>query len=238
MKLIFYFLFILILTNLASASLNIDKGKLYFNLNPGEESCQSIKVSSNSYEGKVNIRDIWAETFDEEGNFRKYTFTAKDHGLNIRYDNKIDNFNKESSVEVCLNGNYPGEYKGAMIFTPESDTNVVVEVGTWLLVNITGTGSGIYPSNPKKASQGGSLGSQQTEVATNPDESSNLDDSGNNLDTNYKENGEDDPDPGMITGAVVAAEDSPGHNKILWILIIIVVLFAAIIFIYKRKSEI
>jgi hypothetical protein len=71
-------------------------------------------------------------------NINKYRLKSEDIGIIIFYQKQIDNFNGQQEVEVCLSGNKPGRYRGDLIFTPESNTNVVVEVGTWLFVNVSG----------------------------------------------------------------------------------------------------
>lgn len=119
----------------ASASLSLGPGKLYFNLNPGEKSCQKVIISSSDYVGLIKIRDIWANRYNEQGNFNLYTAKTSDLGITISYTPQIDNFQDSQEVEVCITVSNSGSYKGALIFTPTTTTNVNVEVGTWLLIN-------------------------------------------------------------------------------------------------------
>jgi len=146
----FYFLFflliILISASLVSAALSLDKGKLEFNVGKGEEMCKIVKVSSEDYVGKVSIRDIWPEEGEEESGFSKYTLTAEDYNINIKHPSEILDFNEQSEIEVCLSGSEVGDFRGALIFTPEPGddvVNVVVDQLVPALVVIR-----IFPASP------------------------------------------------------------------------------------------
>lgn len=132
----FYFLFFIILglmsVNIVSAGLNLAPGKLNFNMKTENMKCEEIVVVSEDYTGEVSVRDVWASV-EEGNNINKFYMTAEDFGININYPETID-LNKKKTIEVCLSGNNIKEGKGAIIFTPKSETNVVVEVGTWLFV--------------------------------------------------------------------------------------------------------
>ena len=162
MKKIFYFLFLsLFFSSLASATFSPspDKGFLNFTLQPDVEQCQLVTVSSEDYLGEISIRDIWAETFDGPRDFDLYTKRASDHDLSISYIDNIADFENQITIEVCISGNTPGDYRGALIFTPETQANEssVVEIGTWLLVHIDGQVVPDSPNNPS-SSEGGSSG--------------------------------------------------------------------------------
>lgn len=159
-KPIFIFLFLLFFTSFASANLGLSHGKLEFNIDIGEKACEVVTVSSGSYEGEVVARDIWAETIDEERNFNFYTYSADDHGITLDYIDTIVEFEKEFDVEVCLEAEEVGEFKGALIFAPEAETNIVIEKGVWLLVNVQE--AKVEPEPPQQetppANTGGSSG--------------------------------------------------------------------------------
>ena len=74
-------------------------------------------------------------------------------GIQISYPKQIDNFNNNQEIEVCITARYSGQYRGALIFTPKSDTNVVVEVGTWLLVNVSGDNFMPYQEESSQTNQ-------------------------------------------------------------------------------------
>ena len=120
-----------------AASFRLSPGKLYFDVNLNEKNCQNIVLSSEDYLGEVNIRDVWAKNIDEGYNINNYSVKSEDLGIKLDYNKLIENFDGSEEVEVCLSGNKIGESKGAIIFTPKSETNIVVEVGTWLMVNVT-----------------------------------------------------------------------------------------------------
>ena len=82
MKQFFIFLFfimaLLISFSLVSAALSLSQSKLYFNINPQQENCQKITVSSQDYFGNISIRDVWSEDFNQDANINKYTANPKD----------------------------------------------------------------------------------------------------------------------------------------------------------------
>lgn len=131
-------LLIVTMINFVSAGLSLNTGKLYFDLIPGEKNCQKVTVVSSDYAGTLKVRDVWTDNQDVY-NTNQYNKTAESMGLTISYPQQINNFNTQQEVEICITGNNPGNYKGALIFTPTSNTNIVVEVGTWLFVNVGGT---------------------------------------------------------------------------------------------------
>lgn len=252
MKIFFYFLFVLFFINLVSASLNLDKGRLDYNIEVGEEKCQIIKISSPSYNGKILIRDIWAENPNEESNFRKYIFTSEDHGLKINYENEIMGFEEEYPLKVCLKGQEIGEYKGAIIFTPYSNTNVVVEVGTWLFVTITEPQPEptTPPTNQQPASGGGGGGGSYSMSQTEENESSQnatapahetISTTAGESETPtavvVEKESEKEEDASGITGAAIA--QNPIQTKAVWGAIIIFVAFAITIaaFIIKKRKQ-
>jgi|SRR3989344_1891172 len=136
----FIFLFLIFSLFLVNASLNIDKGKIYLDMNVSQKTCQTITITSDDYKGTIKIRDIWAEDFSEGGNLNKYTLNSEDLGITIFYNKIIENFSKNAQLELCLSSNEPGNFKGALIFTPESKDNIVLEIGSWLYINVNGDG--------------------------------------------------------------------------------------------------
>lgn len=140
MKQIFFiFLFLIFISiSLADASLSLSKSRIYFNLEANEKNCQNITIASEDYKGKITIRDVWSQS-KEENNINKYIYNPENLGISAEYKREIKDFNRESEIELCLTGTKNGEFRGDFIFTPESDTNIVVEVGSWLFVNVTGS---------------------------------------------------------------------------------------------------
>lgn len=137
--LFFIFLFFIFFSSaLVSATLNLDKGKLYFDLKTGEESCQDIIITAQNYTEAISVRNVWANNMSEDQNLNHYTTNPSDLGIAINYPKIFDSISEKQTVKVCINASAPGAYKGAIIFTPKSNTNIVVEVGSWLFLNVTG----------------------------------------------------------------------------------------------------
>jgi len=223
-----------------TASLGLSPGKIYFNLNPNEEECQTITLSSKDYSGRINIRDMWAEKADEINNLKMYTSSASDKEINIGYPN-INDFNNEEGINVCLSGNQIGRYKGALIFTPEAKGNVVVEVGAWLFVNIT------EPEPPQETppqntdsnqntggnNQGGSGGSSMTtsEEQTQKPQTNNLPPL---KQTNPETGSEQEEYQGTITGGVIGTIKQ--NTKIIFAVLAVVAIAGLLIYNKRRKN--
>jgi len=139
-NLFFIFLFFIIFSSvLVGATLNLNKGKLYFDLKTGEESCQEVVITASNYTDSINVRDVWANSMSEDQNLNHYTADKSNLGIKINYPKSFDSISDKQTAKVCITPSIPGQYKGAIIFTPKSDTNIVVEVGSWLFVNVTGS---------------------------------------------------------------------------------------------------
>jgi hypothetical protein len=136
----FFYLFlisILVSTTFISASLNLAPGKLSFNLDPGVQDCQNITLIAKNYSGPISIRDVWTNEKNQY-NINKFNLSKDDLGVEVLYNSKIEETSERQEVEICLKPNKSGSYLGDIIFTPLSDTNVVVESGAWLFVNVSG----------------------------------------------------------------------------------------------------
>lgn len=244
MKLFFYFLFFILTLNLASAALNLDKGKLDYELNIGEESCQVVSLSSNDYNGTIKIRDVWAENKDEDNNLNKYTFSALDHQLSIKYIDTVLDFKDSMDFEVCLTADNPGNFKGALVFTPDAKTNVVVEVGTWLFVNVKeNIQENTLSNNPGSSSGGGGgggggggSGSSSSGGITGVKtitQSSGLNKEENQLNNETNQTEEEAKTAG-ITGAVIGLLGKKWTKIIILIIIIITISY---LIIYKKRRQ-
>jgi hypothetical protein len=254
----FYFLFFifafLLSLNLVSADFSLDKGKLNFNLEKGVEECQIVKVTSEDYNGDFDIRDIWPEVGEEDSSFNKYTLTAGDYNIDITHLDSISDFNNEVEVEVCLSGSSVGEYKGALIFTPEAgdeQVNVVVEKGVWLLVNVVEKVAPPVNNGGNSGSSGTSGGSSNVVTTTTQEiprevmggdadsdvELENVDDIGADMDELFGE-GEIEPNEGegksWITGGVVGVGGRMGVGIIITI---VVVLIVGSVLIYRKRGN-
>jgi len=230
-----------------SAALSLDKGKLEYDIEKGEEICKMVKVSSEDYSGKIIIRDIWPEEGEEDSGFSKYTLTAEDYGISIDYPSEILDFSGESEIEVCLSGEEVGNFRGALIFTPEAgeeQINVVVEIGTWLMVNITEAEieeEVVVPivESSGSSSGGGSGGGSPLNLNLVVENETQEDIFNIKSDSDIEDNKEEyhkDIDaksgPG-ITGAVVGG----GNNNWRIIGIVMAIIVVAGIIIYNKRSK-
>ncbi len=215
--LFFIFFIILVSVSFVSASLNLNKGTLKFEIEKGERVCQKIKISSEDYKGKISIRDIWPEEGEEDSNFNKYTLNSDDYNINVEYPNEILDFSKEEEIEVCLLGEKIGNFKGALIFTPEAgeDTiKVVVEIGTWLMVNVVEKQQEqvVETNNPPNPPSGGGGGNNNinvnVEVADEEDDNSKEEEE-LDLEVNNDEIEENEA-KSKITGAVIGGNGKAG----------------------------
>jgi hypothetical protein len=235
----FFFLFVFCsLSSLASASLQLDKGTLIFNIGLNEEACKTVRVSSGSYVGEVQVRDIWAGTPDESRNFRAYTFDAGDHGLSISYTKPISDFQSFFDEEICLRGEKVGDYKGALIFTPESSSQVNVEIGTWLLVHISENPQEWSEEQISVFSSGGGSNRQNTQISELKAENAANEAKDNFDPLTYSPDQEDKTVP--VAGTIISeGSGSLFNEKIIGIIIIIfiVAVAAAAFFIQRRRME-
>lgn len=140
MRKLFIFLFFVIFLlsiNQVYATISLSPGRAYFNVDGKGEVCETINLFSQDYDGTIIVRDVWASNIDEGTNINKYTSEKEDLGIDITYDNELEiTKGEEVDFEVCILKDNKEKAKGAIIFTPSSDTNVVVEVGTWMYINM------------------------------------------------------------------------------------------------------
>jgi hypothetical protein len=137
MKFLFFCLLFFLLISLTSVdAISPSKGKINFDLVVGEELCEQINILSEEYNGKISVRDVWAESPDEKGNLDSYSYIAPDHGISIGYLDVIEGSKEIEDFEICLDADKEGEYKGLIIFSPGTNTNVVVEKAVWLFVRV------------------------------------------------------------------------------------------------------
>lgn len=242
MKLFFLFLFIILTINLASASLNLDKGKMEYNLKTGEEVCQIISLTSDDYEGTIEVRDVWAENSNEEGNLNDYIFSASDHQLSVKYIDTALDFKDSMDFEVCLSADQAGSFKGGLIFTPDAKTNVVVEVGTWLLINVeeapvenptttpstTSSGSGENGGGGGGGSSGGLItkNNKTKSISSNEELQNNKSNENNQTEEENSKTG--------ITGAVTGLL---GKRSTKIVLLTIIILSISYLIIYKKRKK-
>ena len=224
----YFFIFFVILINLSliSAQLNLDKGSMVFELDNGKKICNVIRITSEDYIGKLKIRDIWPQIGEEESSFHKYTFTAEDYGLHITHPLEISNFKGNEEIEVCLSGgNKSGNFKGALIFTPEAgdeQVSVVVEIGTWLLVNVKNPVKSITPPATTEESSINKGPTASEGILQEPNEENKINNNIQQEDAENKTILEDETQTSWITGAAIGALKNNSTIIIIFLLIIII----------------
>ena len=225
----YFFIFFVILINLSliSAQLNLDKGSMVFELDNGKKICNAIRITSEAYIGKLKIRDIWPQIGEEESSFHKYTFTAEDYGLHITHPLEISNFKGNEEIEVCLSGgNKSGNFKGALIFTPEAgeeQVSVVVEIGTWLLVNVKNPVESTTPPTPTpRVTKENNQSTTSENTLQEPNENNQINNNIPQEDAENKTMLEDETQTSWITGAAIGALKNNSTIIIIFLLIIII----------------
>ena len=223
------FLLVIFIISLVNANIGLAPGKLHFDLNPGIQNCQNIVVSSSDYSGTLKVRDIWTDK-QKEYNTNHYNKTAAGLGMQISYTKQIDNFNGQQEVEVCLTANNLGNYTGDLIFTPGSDTNIVVEVGAWLFVNVSETPAATATTTTTQTQETTNTESQ----AASPVNEEQQNEEANNVNAAAETAG--------ITGAAVGTNSNSTNNNtnLIWIVAAIVVIGIVVLVGYKllkRKAR-
>ena len=227
MKYFFIFLFVILFIQGAFA-ISFSPTNLVFELEFGEESCEMVKINSESE--IVVVSDRWAETPDIDYSVGLFNFNSEDHGISISYPDQLSLDNRD--VEVCLSGLNQGEYHGVLLFTEEQQGNSVIEAGIWLKVVIEES----VEDSPSSSNTGGSgWGSTYQDNERKSEELVELEDVAD-LDFQDKDNvvAEVVGNNAEITGGVI------GTNKYLfkwgaWVLLIIVVI--ACYFFYRWKKD-
>ena len=229
----FYFLFFIFVffISFVSAGLNIDKGHLDYDLKIGEEKCLMVSLSSEDYYGVITLKDSWAKDIKEGTNINKYNLSASVLGLSLDYPKEIQDFSDKKEVRVCILGNRSGNYRGAMIFTPDSNTNVVVEIGTWLLVYIKEDFQESSDNSESSSSSGGG-GSSSGGGSSGIQSTKNSEEENSSILSN--ENESPNQENSKITGSAVS--ELSNVNKPIISTIIIIFALIAIFFYIKRKK--
>ncbi|MBS3077507.1 hypothetical protein J4233_04510 [Candidatus Pacearchaeota archaeon] len=230
-----FFFFILVFSSLVGASLQLDRGSLVFSLGLNERACKTVRISSGDYFGGIQIKDIWAGTPDEARNFGAYNFTSEDHGLSISYAKPISNLQNSVDEEVCLEGSKLGDYKGAIIFTPESSEQINVEIGTWLLVHVSENPQELTEKQMSVFSSGSGSGSSALSGQKVSDET--VSKTNGNFDTlAYTREGQQEASSPII--GTVVNEDGSSRNTVISIIVIFIVAIALAMFFIQRRRRI
>ncbi len=233
--LLFLFLFSLSLVNATGVS----PSKLVYEIEPGEEMCQKISITSDSE--KITVTDKWAENKDVEWRGSLFDKSASYHSLEISYDKEL--LEDEREIEVCISGEKLGEYHGIIIIEEELVGNTIIQMGVWLKVNIMN--KPVQPAAEAAEGRergGGGITYSNKIIPINEDkeEPAKPEEKTQEIPKVKEEiiEGTEEKFPG-ITGASVAQEQSI-QTPTIWALIILItmIVIAIGIFIIKRKRHI
>jgi hypothetical protein len=254
-KQLIFFIFLINSLSFANAKLNLSPGRIDFIMPQGEKQCQTVTLTSEDYSSTIRLRDSWTNNIMET-NIHKYNVTAGEFGLIITYPAEIRNFDGEEEIEICITGEKMlNKTRGNLIFTPYSNTNVVVEVGTWLFVTITkplpkptqNTETKPTTTTQQAASSGGGGGGgtytpTTNEIEETPEQNQPtavvVEETNPESEEQQATEEKQETDASKITGAAVA--QNPIKTATIWggIIIIIVLAITIAAFIFKQKKQI
>jgi len=245
---IFFILHILIVLPLASSLVTPNKMSIKFDIYQNEQNRQIISLSSDR-PILVDIKDGWAETSGEGGNLRRYNYTAEYHGISISYETPLE-FSEAGikDINLCLTANEIGQYKGALIYAPQTnETGSVVQFASWIYVNVT---EPPQPQNPPPNNNnnnnggggGGGGSSPPTQTpSTNQTNQTNQTQTPKTqnfqpLSTEIETTDEETQSNSAITGNVIT--ENPNRKRYSTTIIILILIALASLIIYKKKKAI
>lgn len=127
-------LFLINFISLISAvKIGISDSKIDFSGKINEEMCNKITVYSD-YDGFLIGKTKWAKSKEFEKDLRYYILNYSDIGVKIDYPERVK-VNEKKEIEICLTGEKPGDYFGALLYSTE---NSYAGVGVWIYANIYG----------------------------------------------------------------------------------------------------
>lgn len=114
-----------------ATEIGISPPSIKINSNPGEKICNTLTLFSP---GKVKLKgeDRW--TMVNSRNLNSYNYSASKLNIKISYT-KSAQFEDKKEINICLTGENPGKYYGAVIFKTEDE---VTGVGSWIELNVKG----------------------------------------------------------------------------------------------------
>ncbi len=124
---------IIFFTNFSSAvQIGISPPQLEFKANLGEKVCKEMFLFSEQKE-KFTGSDTWTNLEDDFKNIKKYNKNSSFFKINLEYKKELT-FKEKADLKICISGNNPGEYYGAIIYS----TNKSVAVGSWINLKVYG----------------------------------------------------------------------------------------------------
>ncbi len=218
------------MVGLAGAS-GFSPSSLVFNLEPNQEECQMIIITSASE--TISVNDYWAENENVTWKVSLFNSSAGEHNLNIIYDNSLGEGERE--LQVCLSGSELGEYHGVIIMKEEQQGNSVVQMGVWLKVVIEEVEEIVEEPVVNNEGSGG----RTSQTIFIPKENTTVETSGDleNLDEVESESSDiessEEEFKSGITGAAVGLLDSKGSVAIISLVVLVVIAVG----VYVRRNK-
>jgi hypothetical protein len=149
-----YILTLILLIPITSA-LQFSPTSLEFSLEKNQISCKEIQFQ---IESPTTVRDAWAQSSSSPWTISQFQTSSQEHRINVNYPTSLTI--DQDRIEICLSGQNPGDYKGALIFREEEQGNSIVQFAIWLKVNVKETKQEQEekPSSSKKSSEKSSSG--------------------------------------------------------------------------------
>ena len=137
-KFLYYIPTIIILISFVSAvQIGISPPQIEFEGNVGEKICKTIKLFSEQEERFIGT-DRWSNEKYFVKDINKYNINSSTIGIEFDYPRELISKEK-SEIEICVKGDNPGEYYGAIIYS----TNKSAAVGSWIILKVHGDKDGI-----------------------------------------------------------------------------------------------
>ncbi|MBU3906739.1 MAG: hypothetical protein KKA64_00640 [Nanoarchaeota archaeon] len=236
MKLYFLFFIFLIFNLVLTSAIGFSPSQLEYSLNINQESCSNVTITSEITRD-FRVYDNWSEQNNSEWNAKEFNVNAVDYGLILNYSDTLRRVLGNKEVEICINGDTTGTYRGIMIFEGSTKTNVGVAVGIWLKVIISEP-----PAQTSSGSSGGGGGGGGSSAKTTATPSlttldnSNLNTNTQNLAGNIEKEGNISTEKSSgITGSAV--DDIEGKKEVKKILIPLIALAIIGLIMYKWKTK-
>jgi hypothetical protein len=131
--LILIILFVLI-GFVSAIKLGITPSEVYFNGYLNEKICKNITIFSD-FNGDISGEIKWTKVKDSKI-LKDYNIISEDLNINSDYPKRIEVFsrNKKELITVCLSGEKPGRYYGALLYGAEESH---AGVGSWIYLRIS-----------------------------------------------------------------------------------------------------
>lgn len=232
MKSIFIFSIfgILISANLVNGT-GFSPSSIIMNLEVGEESCQTITITSDSE--VISVSDKWASDVGVEWKVSLFETDASGHGISIDYDDELSEDERE--VEVCVSGSRVGEYHGVILLKEGQQGNSIVQMGVWIKLVVSEPGVENPPIN-----NGGSTGSSSVSGSVNVVENKTIENVVEEVEDEDEEDEivvdevESEKKRSWLTGAVIGG--GIGNWRVVVGFLIVIIIAVAIV--YSKKGRV